>query len=272
MLNVKATKNTSSVNCSLPIRNRGADYHSLSYVIIVLSWIFVLTRLVFKIFNKLSIELDDWTILATTIVGTALTAVTIGGTIKHGLGKDLWTLEPEEITTMLVYFEVVAVLYFITLTLLKLSILFFYIKVFTTPEAQRLLWGTAVFTLVWGAMYVILAIFQCRPISYFWNQWDGTHKGSCLNINAITSSNAGFSIVLDFWSLGIPLWQLRGLKLHWKKKVGVALMFGVGTFVTIVSILRLQALVYFAKSTNVSWEFYDVSIWSTIELGVGVMW
>jgi hypothetical protein len=239
---------------------------------ITLAWTFVLTRLAFKFFDNLPIELDDWAILATVIVGTATTAVTIGGTIEHGLGKDLWTLAPQEITTMLRYFEVVAVLYFATLTLLKLSIIFFYIKIFSTPGAQRLLWATAAFTFVWGAMYVILAIFQCQPISYFWNQWDGMHEGRCLNINAITSSNAGFSIALDFWSLGIPLWQLRGLKMHWKKKVGVVLMFGVGTFVTIVSILRLQALVHFAKSTNVSWEFYDVSIWSTIELGVGVVW
>jgi hypothetical protein len=145
---------------------------------------------------------------------------------------------------MLLYFDVVASLYFSSLTLLKLSIILFYIKIFPTESAQRLLKGTAVFTLVWGVTYV----------------------------NAITSSNAGISIVLDFWSLGIPLWQLRGLKMHWKKKIGVALMFGVGTFVTIVSILRLQALVHFAKSINVSWEFYDVSMWSTIELGVGVMW
>jgi hypothetical protein len=229
-------------------------------------------RFGFKIFERLELELDDWTIFATIIVGTALTAVTTGGTIKHGLGKDVWTLKPKEITTMLLFFEIVAVLYFTTLTLLKLSIVFFYIKVFTTPGARRLLWGTAAFTLVWGSVYVIVAIFQCTPISYFWTHWDGLHKGSCLNINAITSSNAGSSIALDIWSLGIPLWHLRRLKLNWKKKVSVALMFGVGTFVTIVSILRLQALVHFARSKNLSWDFFDVSIWSTVELGVGVIW
>jgi hypothetical protein len=185
---VKVTKNTSSTNCGLPVRDRGANYYSLSYVIIVLSWLFVIARFAFKIFERHEVELDDWTILATTILGTALTAVTIGGTIKHGLGRDLWTVEPNEITKMLLYFEIVAVLYFTTLTLLKLSIIFFYIKVFTTMEAQRLLWSTAAFTAVWGTMYVLLAIFQCQPISYFWTHWDGTHQGSCLNINAITSS------------------------------------------------------------------------------------
>lgn len=209
----------------------------MSYVIISLSWLFVITRFAFKVYDQLTFDLDDWTILATVVVGTALTAVTIGGTIKHGLGQDLWVLPHDEITTMLFYFEIVAVLYFTTLTLLKLSIIFFYIKVFTTPGASRLLWGTAIFTAVWGIIYVIVAIFQCQPISYFWTHWDGLHQGKCLNINAITSSNAGFSIVLDLWSLGIPLWQLRKVKLHWKRKIGVALMFGVGTFVTVVSVL-----------------------------------
>jgi hypothetical protein len=267
-----ATKNISTTNCGIPVRDRGPHYYSLSYVIIILSAVFVFARFAFKIYDGLELGIDDWTILATLIVGTACTAATIGGTIKHGLGKDLWTLEPKEITTMLLYFDVVASLYFSSLTLLKLSIILFYIKIFPNEGAQRLLKGTAAFTLIWGVTYVIIAIFQCQPISYFWNKWDGLHEGKCLNINAITSSNAGISIVLDFWSLGIPLWQLRGLKMHWKKKVGVTLMFGVGTFVTIVSILRLQALVHFTKSINVSWEFYDVSMWSTIELGVGVMW
>ena len=173
--------------------------------------------------------------------------------------RDLWTLRPEQITQMPPSFEMLVVLYFATLMLLKLSMLFFYIKVLTTPRAARLLWGTALFTFVWGVVYIIAAIFQCQPINFFWNKWDGLHEGTCLNINAITASNAAISIALDLWSLGIPLWQLWGLSMHWKRKVGVALMFDVGTFVTVVSILRLQALVNFAKSNNVSWEFYGVS-------------
>lgn len=238
---------------------------------IILAGVFVIVRFVFKIIEGIDLGLDDWTVLATLLAGVTLTPVCICA-IKSGLGKDLWTLRPDQITRMLLLFEIVAVLYFTTLTLLKLSIIFFYIRIFSNPQAQRVLWGTAVFTLIWGVVYVIVAIFQCQPISYFWNRWDGLHEGRCLNINAITSSNAGISIALDFWSLGIPLWQLWGLNMHWKRKVGVAGMFAVGTFVTVVSILRLQSLVLFAKSENVSWDFYSTSRWSTIECGVGIIW
>lgn len=83
-------------------------------------------------------------------------------------------------------------------------------------------------------------------------------------------TRAAVSIGLDLWMLAIPLSQLPGLKLHWKKKVSVGLMFFVGTFVTVVSILRLQSLMKYANSTNVTWDNTPVAIWSTIELNVGM--
>ncbi|KAH3946568.1 hypothetical protein HBH53_129600 [Parastagonospora nodorum] len=267
-----ATKNYSLRNCGAPIRNRGPKYVVISNVMISITAVFVIIRFAFKIvYSKLEIGLDDWAVLACVLTAIPSAIVTVFGTVRHGLGQDIWTLEPEEITKMLKYFYVMASLYFTELSLLKLTLLFFYIRVFPSKPVQRLLWGTVIFVVLWGLVFVCLAIFQCQPISYFWTHWDGLHEGHCLDINAITVSNAAISIFLDLWILGIPLWQLWGLKMHWKKKVGVALMFCVGTFVTVVSILRLSALVHFAQSSNASWEFYDVSLWSTIEISVGCM-
>lgn len=84
-------------------------------------------------------------------------------------------------------------------------------------------------------------------------------------------ARAAVSVALDVWMLAIPLSQLPGLKLHWKKKVSVGLMFFVGTFVTVVSVLRLQSLMQYASSTNVTWDNTSVAIWSTIELNVGMI-
>lgn len=38
-----------------------------------------------------------------------------------------------------------------------------------------------------------------------------------------------------------------------------------------MSILRLQFLVHFATSTNPTWDQWDVSNWSTVEINVGIM-
>ncbi|KAB2103630.1 hypothetical protein AG0111_0g8352 [Alternaria gaisen] len=266
------TRNVSLTNCGAPVRHRGEHYVTLSNAMVCIAAAFVVIRFAFKAtVSRLDFGYDDFCVLATLIAAIPSAIITVFGTVKNGLGQDLWALTPTEITQMLQYFYIMAWLYFLQLTLLKLTLLFFYIRVFPSKEVQRLLWGTVIFTVLWGLAFIIVAVFQCRPIHYFWTKWDGMHEGTCLEINAITASNAAISIALDFWILGIPLWQLWGLKLHWKKKVGVALMFCVGTFVTVVSILRLQALVHFAASSNVSWEFYDVSVWSTIEICVGIM-
>lgn len=48
-------------------------------------------------------------------------------------------------------------------------------------------------------------------------------------------------------------------------------MVVVGTFVTVVSIIRLASLVEFAKTANITYEFFTVSIWSAVEISVGIM-
>lgn len=119
--------------------------------------------------------------------------------------------------------------YFLELCLLKMSMLFFYLKIFPTKGVRMLLWGTVAYNALWGVVFVLIAIFQCRPISHNWTGWNGAGSGTCLDSNAIAWSNGITSIVLDFWMLAIPLAQLRTLQLHFRKKLGVAVMFCTGT-------------------------------------------
>lgn len=41
--------------------------------------------------------------------------------------------------------------------------------------------------------------------------------------------------------------------------------------VTIVSMVRLESLVHFTSSSNVTWTFYDLSRWSTVEITLGIV-
>lgn len=194
------------------------------------------------------------------------------GLAPNGMGRDVWTLKPDQITSFGYYFYFVEVLYFFQVACLKLSLLCFYLRIFPEKRVQRLLWGTLILDVLFGIAYIFVGIFQCAPVSHFWTKWDGEHPGSCLDINAIGWSNAGISIVLDAWMLAIPLWQLKGLRMSLKKKLGVAAMLCVGTFVTVVSILRLQSLVQFRSDTiNPTWDYVNVAIWSDVEVNVGII-
>ncbi|KAK2006843.1 CFEM domain-containing protein [Colletotrichum eremochloae] len=267
-----ATKNASLTNCGAPVLNRAKGYVVLSNTMAVMAAICVSSRFAYKIFFAgLDIGWDDWFVMATLIAAMPSSVITVHGTTANGLGRDIWTLDPQQITKVLFYFYIMAWLYFLQAALVKLAIIFFYMRIFPARNVQRILWGTAIFIIIWGLVFVLTAIFQCKPIHYFWTKWDGLHEGSCASANAVSWSNASISIALDLWMLAVPLWELRSLKLHWKKKVGVVLMFVVGTFMTVVSIIRLQSLVNFAKGHNATMDFLDVSVWSTIEICVGIM-
>jgi hypothetical protein len=166
--------------------------------------------------------------------------------------------------------------------LLKACILIFYLRIFPGNPIRQLFLYTLAFNFVCLVVFDFITIFQCHPVSFYWTSWDGLHEGTCISINTLVWVNAAVSIALDFWILGLPLSQLRHLQLHWKRKLGVALMFGVGLLyvpylsvqtllmstmpvinfrpssVTAVSILRLQFLVQFGSSTNPTCEFQPI--------------
>jgi hypothetical protein len=223
------TKNITSTACGVPVRNRGETYDAISIAMAVTSSSLVLARVAFKLLVTRSMAPDDYLILFLAVVGAPSVILTHYGTTPNGLGRDIWTLSPQTITDFLFYFFIMAILYFTQVMLVKLCLLLFYLRIFPSPGVRHLLWGTIIFTGLFGFIFLFVAIFQCSPISFFWNHWDGEHEGSCRNINAIAWANAAISIALDFWMLAIPLAQLKALNLHWKKKIGVALMFMVGT-------------------------------------------
>lgn len=211
------------------MRDRGVTYDTTSIVLVVISCGIVAIRLAFKIFIIRSLSSDDYVVLLLVIVAIPSVVIIHHGTAPNGVGRDIWTLTPKMITDFQFYFYLMAILYFTQVMLVKLCLLLFYLRIFPAQGVRRLLWGTVVFDVAFGVFFFFLAIFQCTPISYFWQEWDNEHEGHCLNKSAIAWANAAISIALDIWMLAIPLAQLKTLKLHWKKKIGVALMFCVGT-------------------------------------------
>ncbi|GJN73914.1 hypothetical protein PLICBS_007997 [Purpureocillium lilacinum] len=268
------SKNLTTTACNEPIRDRSSRYIAISDAFSIIASIFVIQRFAYKFWAKLDFGLDDLFTLITLIVSFPVTYFNAYTLVWNGVGRDSWTLSLDQVIGFVKYFYIMEVIYFAEVSILKLALLFFYIRIFPTTTVRRLLWGTIAVVSLFGVTFVFLATFQCIPIEYYWWQWaaDGVHHGTCIDIMGIGWSNAAISIALDAWMLGIPLWQLRSLNLDMRKKVGVAMMFCVGTFVTIVSMLRLRSLVQAGASTvNPTWDFFEAGVWSTVEINVGII-
>ncbi|UNI13699.1 hypothetical protein JDV02_000420 [Purpureocillium takamizusanense] len=269
------TKNLTETACDRPVRDSSGTLIALNNTLGIITGLFVLQRFAFKIFSRLSIHLDDWFTLLTTLVGVPATVINRYGLPPNGIGRDVWTLTEQQITSFGRFFYAMEVIYFTQVALLKLALLFFYIRIFSgaAESVRALLWGTTVLTVGFGIAFVVAAVFQCDPVSFFWTRWDDEQgQGRCMSINAIAWSNAAISIALDVWMLALPISQLKQLDLSWRKKTGAGIMFCTGAFVTVVSILRLKLLVDFGSdSINPTWDNFQITCWSTVEMNVGII-
>jgi len=267
-----STKNATATSCHLPIRSKSESARISNLVLSPVTASFALSRLLYKaIYASSTLEWDDYSVFAALIAGVPSVILIDRGLVANGLGKDTYTLPFQKISNFARYLYVAEVLYFLEVALLKLTLLLFFLRIFPKRATRRLLWATVAFNGLIGALFVFISIFQCTPISYNWTNWTHETTGKCLNINALVWSNAIVSIALDFWMLALPLYEIFQLQLMWRKKVSIAVMFCVGTFVTVVSILRLSSVVQFANSRNPTWDQTNAIKWSNIECSVGII-
>ncbi|KAF7558016.1 hypothetical protein G7Z17_g316 [Cylindrodendrum hubeiense] len=187
------------------------------------------------------------------------------------LGKDIWNVPADDITKFLYLFFWDELLYLGVLPVTKISILLFYLKIFPGAGFRIACFIFIGLNVAYFIAFELVSIFQCTPIEGAWRAWDKEFPAECRNINMQGWMAAIINIVLDLGTLILPLRELWRLNMSWRKKIQIILMFCVGFFVTIVSIVRLQSLASYATTHNITQDYVEVGYWSTIEVPVGII-
>ena len=127
------------------------------------------------------------------------------------------------------YLLVVEFTYVLSLCLIKLSILFFFLRIFPDPTFITIIRWTIGFTILTTTIILILACLQSAPTEPSQEGWDGyPDSGPQMDIQALILSHAGINVALDVWMFILPLTQLYNLGLKARKKIGIMLMFSIG--------------------------------------------
>lgn len=207
---------------------------------------------------------DDYLALAAAIFAVPLLAC-LGVACSRGLGKDIWAIPPDHIYTIFQMSWLVECFFCLSLTLTKLSFLFFLLRIFPQVGIRRRIYFFIAITSAYGIAFTAACLFCCSPVSYTWKAWDGMHKGKCININYLAWSFGVSNIALDLMILVLPIPELLKLALATRRKVYIILMFSVGLFTTIVAAIRLRSLVIFGNSQNPTYENVSAAYWAVLE-------
>ncbi|KAL4882906.1 CFEM domain-containing protein [Aspergillus karnatakaensis] len=262
-------KNYTVTTCGVPQSDDSGVFPVTNAVGIVVAILAVGLRLANRAMDR-RLGWDDYTIVLSLLFAIAVSA--IGLKLKDfGLGKDIWTIPFDDIRMTLKLFFIEEELYGICIAMVKISMLLLYLRLFPNKPLRVAVFVFMGLTAAWGATAFFVLLFSCRPISHYWNKWDGEHEGTCLNQDSILVAHSVINILLDVGITIVPMPILIKLHMTLEKKVGVIAMFAVGVVVTLISIMRLVKTVGFNSTNNPTKDFIPVGIWSLLEFDVAIL-
>ncbi|OSS45096.1 hypothetical protein B5807_09398 [Epicoccum nigrum] len=235
-------------------------------VVYAIVCLFVALRFAARCLTK-RVRVDDWLILAALAFTTA-TWISALEMTRYNFGKHVWDLEEGQLAIALKFFYVSWNLYVITLGLVKASLIAFYLQIFQERRFRIVCWAVLGFIAVSTIIIQFLTIFACTPVQSF---WDRDIKGKCLDVGAIGFANSALAITQDLIILIMPMPSLFRLQLKFWRKIAVALMFAVGAFGCITTVIRLHALAGFKISLDPTWDYVNVVVWTGAELAAGIV-
>ncbi|MCJ1429694.1 hypothetical protein MMC29_007609 [Sticta canariensis] len=249
------------------MQNRGA-------VLVIISTIFnsvglglVAMRLGTKLASGRKLGPDDYVILLSLFFSIGLTASNCLS-VHYGYGKHLSTLEPEDVHIALGGFWAIQIIYKFTINLTKISILLLYLRIFPNKSFRKAVYGLLVFVIGYAVASILATIFQCTPIA---RTFDHEIPGTCINLTGFWYANAGANIFGDFTILALPMPVVNSLHLPRRQRLGLMMVFALGGFVCVTSILRMTTLKAGSKSKDSTYGTYVSTIWTTIEANTGII-
>ncbi|CAG8979686.1 hypothetical protein HYALB_00003917 [Hymenoscyphus albidus] len=130
-------------------------------------------------------------------------------------------------------------LLFLNLTIVKISILLMYYRLFPSRVVRTRAMILGIFAILWTIVLVCLAEGQCVPLKKAYAPWI---DGRCFNLRIIFVAIALPSIILDSLIVLLPLPQVWKLDINKAQKITLSLIFLTGAFVVVMSIYRFVVL------------------------------
>lgn len=115
--------------------------------------------------------------------------------------------------------------YFVLCPCIKISIICFYRRIFSTTKFRVI--SSAIIALIatWATGIILACALQCRPLRGYWDKSIDAH---CFDEDTFFIVNQVFNVIMDFVILGLPLPIIWGLKRAWQDKLALSGIFILG--------------------------------------------
>ncbi|KPM36352.1 hypothetical protein AK830_g10220 [Neonectria ditissima] len=252
----------------MAIENRGPELQAVCYTLLVTAIISTLLRCYVRTRLVKNFGFDDWCMLAALTSFTLFVAFALVG-VHYGTGRHRADLDPEDFKSAMKAWWFCYIWYCISMIMSKISIGYLILRITVRTLDTFIIYGTMLVTLLAGLTFFFVTLFQCRPISFFWNH---DQEGSCVSVDvimALTYLYSVFSLISDFTCAILPMFLVWSLNMDRRSKIALIPILAMACVASSAVAVRFAYVKDF-KNPDFLWSTIDIAIWSTTEQGLAV--
>jgi hypothetical protein len=231
---------------------------------LVLAYTFVGLRVWARKAGKTPLGHDDWLIIAALV---PLSGYRIAGWIAISFGAGKHIIFVTNPAGYIKAFVASITSYALCVVLTKLSILFFYCRIFFPVQSLRYIsWSIGIVTVLYNLALILVTALQCIPLSAMWTG----EPGRCIDTLPPFTTLGIINVVTDVAILALPIRYVLQLRLSVTERIQICGIFLLGAVVCVFGIIRVVALAQAAPgdpSYNQTWS----GIWSFCEISIGIV-
>ncbi|KAG5912598.1 hypothetical protein E4U42_002124 [Claviceps africana] len=233
---------------SVPPTSRGTALLGVNIFFSIVAGLTVLARCYTRIVLVKAFGLDDWAMILATArfpppsicpsrepkltkpqqVFFLSYSVSSNSGVSHGTGHHMSDLPKHESKLAMRYWWFCYLFFSLTMIACKLSFAWFLLRITTNRLHSLVIYCASLCTVLAGLAFFFVSLFQCRPISLY---WDKDQPGTCVPMDiimALAYVYSVFSVLTDFTFAILPAFVIWSLQLERRAKVAVVMLVSMG--------------------------------------------
>ncbi|KAF1929973.1 uncharacterized protein M421DRAFT_381924 [Didymella exigua CBS 183.55] len=218
---------------------------------------------------------DDGIMLLAAIISVGNNIMVIASMFpQYRMGYHLWDVPPQILFGTLKSAQMgmaSQLLFTVLITLMKTAILLTYLRIFPSRLNKHFCYIMLFYTISLNTACFFVTLFQCAPVSTYWNIFKYMGRAKCLNIKAIYYFHSGQNTLSDFLIFLWPARDLLSVRASLRQRVTLTCMFSLGVVVCGAGVARVYYTHMYLNSYDVFWQGAKTFIIMCVEGGIGIV-
>jgi len=227
-----------------------------------------------------ALGLDDLFITIAWLCASANVACVLLFTYRYGLDSHIWDVPPTSYEKAAQLTWLIALLFTWSTAFTKVSVLLFYRRLVadTYSRTYKLaIWVAIAFIAVYTVVITILQCSTCIPLEANWRRLNPNYTrsyrcGSTASQTSISVMSGALSVISDFYSVLLPALLVFRIQVTKMQRLGLLIIFGMGSLVVIAGIVRTVYLgQVYSSNPDKTWLGFSVIVAGVVEGNLAIL-